>query len=146
MNYPYMEVPLAYELFDCQQGELAGKHSMEGDGKVYHTYMNTIAGSTNEDDVLNTLRLHFEGYLRRLRANCPLYPPEKEPKPKLFWRFRVGAHIAIEAGGTKRNPLAQLRTRLIVPDCTLGYCPQCMKTEGEPHNRGCENIVRCNHG
>lgn len=136
----YMEVPLADELFTCHQGEMAAKHLVEG-GSVYHTYCNTIIGSLHEPDVRTTLRLHFEEYLRRLRAATPT-----EGKPDLFWRFRVGTHIGIEPGGTKKKPLAQLRTRLVIPDCTLGFCERCLKTEGEEHSKGCENIVRINHG
>jgi hypothetical protein len=91
----------------------------------------------DDPDVEVTLRLAFEEYLRRLRAATP-----DEGKPQLFWRFRKGEHIQLEEERQGRRLQVALRTRLVVPRCTLIMCDRCLHTEGEPHSPGCENLVR----
>jgi hypothetical protein len=142
MSYQYLEMPLADELFECIQGPFAAFVTVEGPlGEsyrhlYYHTYSKVIKGPLNADNQA-ALRESFEVYLRRLRAATPL--PDK---PRLFWRFRKGEHILLEQDGGRNFPKCKLYTRLVVPDCTLVKCPICNKTEGEPHNEGCDNIVR----
>lgn len=147
----YLEVPLADELFDCMQGPFQSCVDISyGETEAhhrYHTYSNTVIGSPEDPDVLVTLRLAFEAYLRRVREHCL---PLTEGKPKLFWRFRKGQHVLIEGEfkrheGRERDWIAKLYTRLVVPDCSLNFCLQCLHTEGEPHARYCENLVGRQH-
>jgi hypothetical protein len=151
----FITVPLADELFDCIQGPFQayvtvdwapGEEHPPGEPYkhcLYHTYDLMTVGEFEDPDVERSLRLGFEDYLRRLRAATPL-----EGKPQLFWRFRKGDHIQIESEvrfgpfGKNRESRVKLRTRLIVPSCTLAMCPRCHHTEGEPHANYCENLVR----
>lgn len=148
MSQRSIEVPLADELFETMQGfhgayarpyeEIEPLPPESRRTLRYHTYVNTIVGHFDDPDVETTLRLGFEAYLRRLRENTQ---PTSIQKPCLFWRFRRGEHIALESNGRKRDPLVQLRTRLVVPSCSLLSCEQCLHTEGEEHAKYCTNIV-----
>lgn len=145
----YIEVPLADELFECIQGPFGAYIQMPVENGIaeyrYHTYDIMMIGEFEDPDVEVSLRLAFEEYLRRLRAATPV-----EGKPKLFWRFRKGEHIQIEAEvhkvSNKRTSRVKLRTRLVVPSCTLAMCLKCLHTEGEPHTNFCENLVRSEDG
>lgn len=154
-DYPstYLAVPLADELFDCIQGpfrstvDLVTPEGQPYDAR-YHTYSNTVVGPPSDPDVVATLKLAFEAYLHRLR-HVTAFPD----KPKLFWRFRKGEHILIEGENRRRDGKdkewrTKLYTRLVVPDCPLSFCSQCLHTEGEPHANYCVNIVGRNqvHG
>jgi hypothetical protein len=143
----YIQVPLADELFDCLQGPFQGWIEIDVPGIefpqkfIYHTYSRVLPGSPDDPDVEATLRSGFETYLRRLREFT-----SGNGKPKLFWRFRKGECIQIEGEhrrltGKKKEWRAKLYTRLVVPDCSLNYCLQCLHTEGEPHAIYCENVV-----
>lgn len=145
MSSRYIQVPLADELFDCQQGPFKSCVDISiPNGETYyryHTYSNVVAGNPDDADVEATLRLAFEAYLRRLREFTPV-----EGKPKLFWRFRKGEHIQIEGEHRRRTGkykewLSKLYTRLVVAECSLNICLQCLHTEGEPHANYCENVV-----
>lgn len=149
MSQRFIEVPLADELFETLEGfhgSYARPHEdikpLPPESRItlrYHTYVNTVAGHIDDPDVETTLRLAFEAYLRRLRENTETRSLQK---PCLFWRFRRGEHIALESNGRKHGSLVQLRTRLVVPSCSLGCCELCLHTEGEPHAGYCENLVR----
>jgi hypothetical protein len=141
----YIQVSLADELFDCMQGSFQSYIEIDDEGVYrkffYHTYSNTISGDPNDSNVEGALRLAFEIYLRRLREFTP-----GEGKPKLFWRFRKGEHIQLEGEfrrltGKHKEWRTKLYTRLVVPECSLNYCLQCLHTEGEHHANYCENIV-----
>lgn len=147
----FLEVPLADELFETMQGffgpyarpmdEIEAMTSENRKTLLYHTYVNTVAGTLDDSDVVITLRLAFESYLRRLREHVQ---PNIQ-KPVLFWRFRRGNHIMLESNGKKRDPLVKLYTRLVVPSCSLIFCDRCLHTEGEQHAPHCDNIVRNNN-
>lgn len=149
----FLDVPLADELFDCMQGPFQSYVEIDYQGVEahhrYHTYSNTVYGSPEDRDVQATLRLAFEAYLRRLREHC-LGDYSAEVKPKLFWRFRKGEHIQLEGENRRRDRrekewMTKLYTRLVVPDCSLILCLQCLHTEGEPHANYCENVVGRSH-
>lgn len=150
----FLQVPLADELFECIQGPFQSYVDVTytGDEEVhyrYHTYSNTVVGSPTDPDVQATLRMAFENYLRRLREHCVgVYSTDL--KPKLFWRFRKGEHIQLEGENRRRESrnkewMSKLYTRLVVPDCSLNLCLQCLHTEGEPHANFCDNIVGRQH-
>ena len=144
----HIDIPLADELFDCIQGPFRSYVDLvtpEGQpyNCYYHTYSNTIVGTIDDPDSEATLRMAFEAYLRRLAESVA--PGDK--KSQLFWRFRKGEHILIEAetrrlSGKRVESRVKLYTRLVVPDSSLIMCPTCLHTEGEPHAAHCANVVR----
>jgi hypothetical protein len=139
----HIEVPLADELFECIQGPFKSFVDLvtpEGQpyNAYYHTYSNVIHGDFDDRDTEMTLRLAFETYLRRLRESVA----PREKKPQLFWRFRKGEHILIEAENRRGSTRVKLYTRLVVPDSSLVMCPTCLHTEGEEHAAHCANVVK----
>jgi hypothetical protein len=133
----YIDVPLADELFECVEGPYQSCVVIPSGQKfLYHTYSNTVVGSFADPDVETTLRLAFEEYLRRLRASIL-----GDQKPKLYWRFRKGEHLQLEACKEGRRLLVKLYTRLVVPESPLAICPVCLHTEGERHALTCSNSL-----